>query len=84
MRHWQSPGKPFRHQRVTREECDAAHEAAGLEKVRGFYLDHMYFPKARKWFPRIHSSLCDRLDESTPEPFSRKFASMYLGLYKKP
>jgi len=84
IRHWQSEGKPFRHHRMTREECDAVHLEAGLQKVRGFYIDHMYLPKSRKWFPKLHYRLCTRFDASTPEFFSRKFATGYLGLYRKP
>jgi 2-polyprenyl-3-methyl-5-hydroxy-6-metoxy-1,4-benzoquinol methylase len=84
IRHWQSEGKSFRHHRMSREECDTVHREAGLEKVRGYYLDNLYLPKLRKWLPKIHYFLCSHFDASTPEFFSRKFATMYLGLYRKP
>lgn len=83
VRHWQSAGKSFRHHRLTREECDAVHLEAGLEKVRGVYIDHLYFPKARKLFPGLHYALCRRFGAVTPEFFSRRFATGYLGLYRK-
>jgi SAM-dependent methyltransferase len=84
VRHWQSEGKAFRHHRMTREECDEIHADVGLEKVRGFYFDHLYFPKSRKWFPKLHYILDSRFAKLTPENFSRKFATGYLGLYRKP
>jgi 2-polyprenyl-3-methyl-5-hydroxy-6-metoxy-1,4-benzoquinol methylase len=84
IRHWQSEGKPFRHHRLTREELDEAHVKAGLEPVGGIYIDHQYFPKSRKWFPRLHYWLNDNFSASTPEFISRSRASGYVGLYKKP
>lgn len=84
LRYWSSPDKNFRHHRLTGEELDEVHAKAGLQKVRGFYIDHEYFPKSRKLSPRLFRALNRRFTYSTPEWFSRRYASGYIGLYRKP
>jgi predicted TPR repeat methyltransferase len=84
LRYWASSSKSFRHHRLTGEELDEVHEKAGLKKVRGFYIDHEYFPKSRKLSPALFQSLNRRFTYSTPAWFSRRYASGYIGLYRKP
>jgi len=74
--------KNFLHHRITKDECDSLFTSLGYRLVKGHFVNHIYFPLSLK-FPKLYVFLSDFLGPVTPEFISRRFASMYIGVYQK-